>query len=172
MEIELGRIIPLASNAWPMISKVYLCAAHRALRDSYESSERGEYLSAWSKAMPARLNYLMDAGINAAAMPFYGIGAAYGAAEALFTWGRETTYLTESLKGIDNSLSRVIFGSFGAIVSPAVSRAFEVDSAVEFVATAILVAAVTAGVLFVASRLRLPNLVLYNAQTGFTWGWY
>lgn len=155
-----------------MISKVYLSAAHRALRDSYESSERGDYLSAWSNTMPARLNYLMDTVINAAAVPFYGIGAGYGAAEALFTWGRETAYLTESLKGIDNSLSRAIFGSFGAIVSPAASRAFEVDSSVEFVATAILVTAVTAGILFVASNFRLPNFVLYNAQTGFTWGWF
>jgi hypothetical protein len=155
-----------------MISKIYLSAAHRALQDSYESNERGEYLSAWCKTMPARLNYLMDAGINATAVPFYGIGAAYGAGEALFTWGRETTYLTESLKGIDNSLSRVLFGSFGATVSPAVSRAFEVDSAIEFIATAILVAAVTTGIFLVASMLRLPNLVLYNAQTGFTWGWH
>jgi len=154
-----------------MISRIYLDAAHRAIRDSAEANQKGEYISAWGKSLSARLNYLADAVVNASAAPLYAIGFLYGLLEAVITWGRETVYLAESLKGIDNSLSRVFFGGLGAVVSPIAASAFEVDSALELLGTVTLVAAVAGGVVFLANKLRLPNLVFYNAQTGFIWGW-
>jgi hypothetical protein len=155
-----------------MTSKVFLNSAHQALRESYEANARGQYLLAWRKTLPARFNYLADAVLNATAVPLYAVSAGYGVGETFLTWGRKTSCLRESLKGIDNSLSRVFFGSVGAVVSPAAARAFEVDSAVEVVATGALVGIVGTGIYFAASKIRAPNFVLYNSQSGFVWGWH
>ena len=155
-----------------MVTGVFLNSAHQSLRESWQANARGDHLSSWGKTVPARLYYLTDALVNAGALPFYSLGAGCGAVECIYTWGRETSYLTESLKGIDNSLSRVFFGSVGAVVSPAAAQACEVDSALKVVATAAVVSAIGLGVFFVASHARLPNFVMYNAQTGFTWGWH
>lgn len=155
-----------------MVLKSFLNSAHQSLRESWDANERKEYLLSWSKTVPARFYYLTDAIVNAGALPLYSIGVGYGVGETVFTWGKETLCLTESLKGIDNSLSRVFFGSVGAVVSPAAAEALEVDSALKVVATAALISAVGLGAIYIASHIRLPNLLLYNQQSGFTWGWH
>lgn len=155
-----------------MVAKTFLNGAHQSLRESWQANARGEYLYSWGKTAPARLYYLTDALVNAGALPFYSLGAGYGVAEVIYTWGKETSHLTESLKGIDNSLSRVFFGSVGAVVFPAAAQACEVDSALKVVATAAVVSAIGLGVFLVANHFRLPNFVMYNAASGFTWGWH
>jgi|GEM_PF-3119086 len=155
-----------------MMTKIYLNAAREAVRESYRAVERGQYWEAWGMAIPARANYLADGAVNAAALPFYVLGAGCGAVIAAFTWGRETKCLKSNLVSADNSMSRVFFGVIGGIVSPAGAAAVEIDSFAEVVATAALVSAVAAGLLFIAQHIRWPNAVFYNSQTGFTWGWY
>jgi len=155
-----------------MITKVFLNSAHRALRESYEANAKGQYLLAWGKTVPARCNYLADAVLNATAVPMYAATASYGIGETVVTWGRQKACLRESLKGIDNSLSRFFFGSVGAILSPAAARAFEVDSAAEVAATAALVGILGAGIYFAASKIRMPTSVYYSSRSGFVWGWH
>jgi hypothetical protein len=155
-----------------MISKFFLNSAHRAIRESYEANARGQYLLSWGKTVPARLNYLADAALNAAAVPLEAASAGYGLGETFLTWGRKTACLKESMKEMDNSLSRVFFGSIGAVLSPAAARAFEVESASEVAATAALIGIVGGGVYFAVTKIKPPNIVVYNSQSGFTWGWH
>lgn len=154
-----------------MVTKVFLNRAHQALSDSYWANDRGKYLEAWGKSVPARLNYLADAAINAAAVPYYAGCAGYGAVETTFTWGRETKCLKQSLRNVDNSLSRVLFGAIGGVVSPAGAKALEVDSFAEAVVCAAVVASVASVAIYAVQHVRIPDSLYWNSQFGWTFGW-
>ncbi|NGX42776.1 MAG: hypothetical protein K940chlam7_01064 [Chlamydiae bacterium] len=86
----------------------------RAIISSYNK----QFFKSWLQSTAARLPYLVDVIINVVAIPLMLIGALFGAIPAIFTWGKDRSFLDFSLNKLLEKTTHLFISLFGAIISP------------------------------------------------------
>ncbi|NGX62928.1 MAG: hypothetical protein KR126chlam6_00330 [Candidatus Anoxychlamydiales bacterium] len=79
------------------------------------AQEKGKYLESWKLSVPAKLNFLVDAIINACMIPITLVKSFCGLVKAGYTWGNETLYFRKSIKVLHEHANRTIASGFGVM---------------------------------------------------------
>ena len=154
-----------------MSTQVLSCAQH-LVHQSMDNLDRGQHVKSWALTVPARAAFACAAVISAVETPFAMLGVLFQSLQFVFTWGRSSIDLENSLQNLDLTINQSLNATIGALISPQLGSFLHTNRAKIFESMLITmsVAAVAFAAIKIAPKIA-PNLIFLSSEGDWTFGW-
>lgn len=154
------------------MSTVMLNYAHHLVDQSICELDNNQFLKSWALTVPARAAFACQGVVNAVELPFTMLGVLFRSLQFIYTFGRSSLALQNSLTNLDLTANRLLNSTIGALISPQLGSNFDKQGVRTFegLLTAITIGAIAYAIIINAPQIG-PNMIFVSPDGYWTFGW-